>query len=85
MASSEEYRRHAGECVRLAQQIQNAKDKAMLLAMAETWLRLWRSKQRAATKKSPSDTRACNFVKTPHAPICSANSRFHLVELSGCA
>jgi hypothetical protein len=40
MASSEEYRRHAGECVRLAQQIQNAKDKAMLLAMAETWLRL---------------------------------------------
>jgi hypothetical protein len=39
-ASSEEYRRHAGECVRLAQQIQNAKDKAMLLAMAETWLRL---------------------------------------------
>jgi hypothetical protein len=28
MASSEEYRRHARECVRLAQQIQNAKDKA---------------------------------------------------------
>lgn len=40
MASSEEYRRHAGECVRLAQQTQNTKDKALLLAMAETWLRL---------------------------------------------
>jgi hypothetical protein len=40
MASSEEYRRHAGECVRLAQETQNLKDKAMLLAMAETWLRL---------------------------------------------
>jgi hypothetical protein len=40
MASSEEYRRHAGECVRLAQQTKNVKDKAMLLAMAETWLRL---------------------------------------------
>jgi hypothetical protein len=40
MTSSEEYRRHAGECVRLAQQIRNARDKALLLAMAETWLRL---------------------------------------------
>jgi hypothetical protein len=65
MASSEEYRRHAGECVRLAQQIQNAKDKAMLLAMPRRGC-AWRSKQRAATRKSPSDTRACNFVKTPH-------------------
>ena len=40
MASSQEYRRHARECVRLAQQTQNAKDKALLLAMADTWLRL---------------------------------------------
>jgi hypothetical protein len=40
MASGEEYRRHAGECVRLAQQTQNAKDKALLLAMADNWLRL---------------------------------------------
>jgi hypothetical protein len=40
MASSDEYRRHAGECVRLAQQAQNPNDKALLVRMAETWLRL---------------------------------------------
>ena len=40
MASADEYRRHASECVRLAQEAQTASDKALLLRMAETWLRL---------------------------------------------
>ena len=40
MPSADEYRRHAGECVRLAQNAQNPADKALLLKMAETWLRL---------------------------------------------
>jgi hypothetical protein len=40
MASADEYRRHASECVRLAQEAQTAGDKALLLRMAETWLRL---------------------------------------------
>jgi hypothetical protein len=40
MPSAADYRRHASECVRLAQQAQNAKDKALLLTMAESWRRL---------------------------------------------
>jgi hypothetical protein len=40
MASADEYRRHASECVRLAQETQSPTDKALLLRMAETWLRL---------------------------------------------
>jgi hypothetical protein len=37
---AEDYRRNASECVRLAQNAQNPADKALLLKMAETWLRL---------------------------------------------
>jgi hypothetical protein len=40
MPSGDDYRRHASECVRLAQNSQNPADKALLLKMAETWLRL---------------------------------------------
>jgi hypothetical protein len=41
MASSEtRYRHYAAECVRVAQQTNNPADKALLLQMAETWLRL---------------------------------------------
>jgi len=40
MASADEYRRHASECVRLAQEAQSAGDNSLLLRMAETWLRL---------------------------------------------
>jgi hypothetical protein len=48
MASSGEYRRHASECVRLAQQ----NDKALLLRMAETWLRL--AQQAESRNKKPN-------------------------------
>jgi len=37
MSRAEEYRRYAAECVRVAQQIHNPRDKAMLLDMAEKW------------------------------------------------
>ena len=40
MASADEYRRHARACVRLAQNTQSPGDKALLLRMAESWLRL---------------------------------------------
>ena len=40
MGVADEYRRHAGECVRLAQKAQNPNDKALLLTMADKWLRL---------------------------------------------
>ncbi len=54
MASSEEYRRHAGECVRLAQQTPDAKDKSLLLAMADTWLRLAEQADNRGNSNPPS-------------------------------
>jgi hypothetical protein len=40
MASAEAYRRYAAECVRVAQQTDSPSDKALLLGMAEMWIRL---------------------------------------------
>jgi len=40
MASAEDYRRYAGECLRLAQESDNSREKALLLEMAEMWRRL---------------------------------------------
>jgi uncharacterized UPF0160 family protein len=37
MTRAEEYRLYAAECLRVAQQIQNAYDKTMLLDMAQKW------------------------------------------------
>ena len=39
MSSAERYRGYAAECVRLAQQAVNPADKALLLQMAESWVR----------------------------------------------
>jgi hypothetical protein len=40
MTRAEEYRQYAAQCIRVAQQIQNPNDKAMLLDMAQKWLGL---------------------------------------------
>lgn len=40
MSETGEYRAHAAECVRLAQQIADPKSKSSLLAMARAWLAL---------------------------------------------
>jgi len=40
MGLSEQYKRRAAECVRMAERTDRADDKALLLQMAETWLRL---------------------------------------------
>ena len=37
MASAEEYRRHAAECLSLAQIAESTEDKTRLLDMAEAW------------------------------------------------
>jgi hypothetical protein len=37
MTSADLYRRYAADCIRVAQQINNATDKATLLQMAEIW------------------------------------------------
>jgi hypothetical protein len=40
MASADQYRRYAAECIRVAQQATDPTDKLVLLQMAETWRRL---------------------------------------------
>jgi hypothetical protein len=37
---SDQYKRRAAECVRMAERTDNAEDKALLLQMAQTWMRL---------------------------------------------
>jgi len=37
MGKAEQYRHYAAECVRLATQLQDTKEKQTLLAMAEVW------------------------------------------------
>jgi hypothetical protein len=52
MASVADYRRHASECVRLAQRMQDSKDKALLLSMAESWRRLAEQAETRDQKKN---------------------------------
>jgi hypothetical protein len=52
MASTDDYKRLAGECLRIARESQNPNDRAMLLRMAETWIRL---AERAAERDSDAD------------------------------
>jgi hypothetical protein len=40
MGRAEQYRHHAAECLRLAQQSQDLTEKDLLLGMAEAWRRL---------------------------------------------
>jgi hypothetical protein len=40
MDLADQYKRRAAECVRMAERADNADDKALLLQMAQTWLRL---------------------------------------------
>jgi hypothetical protein len=40
MARADEYRRHAAECLRVAQRVSDLNDKALLIQMAERWREL---------------------------------------------
>jgi hypothetical protein len=40
MTQSDQYKQRAAECVRMAEYTSSVDDKAMLLQMANTWLRL---------------------------------------------
>jgi len=40
MDLADQYKRRAAECVRMAERTDNAEDKALLLQMAQTWMRL---------------------------------------------
>jgi Tfp pilus assembly protein PilX len=49
MASTDDYKRLAAECLRIARESQNPNDRAMLLRMAEAWIRL---AERASARQS---------------------------------
>ena len=51
--ADETYRRRAAECVRLAQLTNDAESKALLLKMAEAWLRLADSAHSASAQGKP--------------------------------
>jgi hypothetical protein len=51
LRAADEYRRHASECVRLAQSAHTSGDKALLLRMAESWLRLAEQVEKREQKK----------------------------------
>ena len=40
MGLADQYKRRAAECVRMSERTDNADDKALLLQMAQTWMRL---------------------------------------------
>jgi hypothetical protein len=40
MALADQYKRRAAECIRMAERTDNAEDKALLMQMAQTWMRL---------------------------------------------
>lgn len=54
MATTDRYKQFAAECVRVAQQTSNPNDKAMLLQMADTWLKLAEKGAKADGEKEAS-------------------------------
>ena len=52
MALADQYKRRAAECVRMAERTDNADDKALLLQMAQTWLRLAEKAEDRPTRNS---------------------------------
>ena len=53
MASVEDYRRYAAECLRVAQQTENQTDKAMMIQMAETWRQLAEKAEASRNQRAP--------------------------------
>lgn len=49
MSGADRYRHYAGECVRIAENINDPGEKALMLRMAETWLRLAERAEALAT------------------------------------
>ncbi len=42
----DEYRRHAGECLRIAEHVTNSQSRTVLIHMAQAWLRLARQAEK---------------------------------------
>ena len=53
---SEEYRRHASECLRIAEHVTDPKERLLLIDMAQTWLRLAREAEKSGTPQPQART-----------------------------
>jgi hypothetical protein len=53
MTAAEDQRRHAAECLRLAQQMHDVNAKALLLKMADAWLNL--AQETETRERKPSE------------------------------
>jgi hypothetical protein len=51
MSNAEKYRQHAQECIDAAQRLQDAEQRAILLHMAQTWVRLAEEEDAAAAQQ----------------------------------
>jgi hypothetical protein len=55
MASkAEQYRQHAQDCLDAAHRIQNAEERAIMLEIAERWIRLAEKEQDASSSAAPA-------------------------------
>jgi hypothetical protein len=52
MCKAEAYRRHAQQCMDAAQRIQNAEERAILLEIAQRWIRLAEKEQHAPSSST---------------------------------
>lgn len=55
MGKAEDYRRYAAECIRLAQQTNEASEKDALLSMAASWRRLAEHAERGGNESQNYD------------------------------
>jgi hypothetical protein len=65
MSDAERYRRHAADCIRVAAVISSSSEKALLIQMAETWLRL---AERAEQSGGAADGGPAGDPMPPHPP-----------------
>jgi hypothetical protein len=52
MRDAAEYRTHAAECMRLANQLERKEHRETLIQMAQTWLRLAEKRERSVDSKT---------------------------------
>jgi hypothetical protein len=56
MSNAEKYRQHAQECLAAAQRIQNPEERAILLNIAQTWMRLAEKEDAPSSPPAPSSS-----------------------------
>jgi hypothetical protein len=52
MQKASDYRKHAAECMRLVNQMDQEEHRQMLLSMAQTWLKMAEERERTIDKKA---------------------------------